>query len=227
MSLISRQLRPLGRDRRPDRFRDDRIFLVACDDRYAPKQYFDFFKLSRVTILVAAAEDNLSAPRHALERLRRKRDSMNPPLREDDECWLVLDTDHHLSGSHRANLIALILEAEADNIHVALSCPCFEFWLLLHHVDEVQAQAALNCEEIQGLIRSQVGEYNKTNLKREHYHAGSAADATLRAERLDDTVCGGHLPEAHTTRVYKLIRAITAKGLPSDLPPELRGLAVG
>jgi len=150
---------------------------------------------------------------------------MNPPLREDDECWLVLDTDHHLEGPHRANLIETILEAEKDDVHVALSCPCFEFWLLLHHMDEFQAQAASNCDEIQTLIRSSVGEYNKTNLKREHYGAGSAVDATVRAERLDGGVPGGHLPETHTTRIYKLIRAIAAKGLPSDLPAELRNLS--
>ena len=31
---------PLSRD--PHTFRDDRLFIIACDDTYAPKQYFDF-----------------------------------------------------------------------------------------------------------------------------------------------------------------------------------------
>ena len=40
MSLTRRKARPLKRD--GTRLRDDRLFIVACDDTYAPKQYFDF-----------------------------------------------------------------------------------------------------------------------------------------------------------------------------------------
>jgi hypothetical protein len=38
MSLVQRQPRPLTRD--AVSLRDDRLFIVACDDTYAPKQYF-------------------------------------------------------------------------------------------------------------------------------------------------------------------------------------------
>lgn len=222
MSLISREPRSLSRDRYPSQFRDDRIFLIACDDRYAPKQYFQFFEMRRITIVVAAAEDNRSAPQHALDRLREKRSRMN--LEKHDECWLVLDTDHHLEQNHRPNFIRLILDAENEGVKVALSRPCFEFWLLLHHVDEITASTLVECSDVENSIRSVVGQYNKTNLKREHFINGSVEAATLRAERLDLTVPGGHLPEAPTTRIYKLIRGIAAKGLPSELPSELRAL---
>ena len=50
MSLIPRQPRPLARDSAS--LRDDRLFIVACDDTFAPKQYFDFFRLTRVHIHV-------------------------------------------------------------------------------------------------------------------------------------------------------------------------------
>jgi hypothetical protein len=39
-------------------------------------------------------------------------------------------------------------------------------------------------------IRSVLGEYNKTNLKRRHYPDASVCDACNRAERLDRTVEG-------------------------------------
>jgi hypothetical protein len=42
--------------------------------------------------------------------------------------------------------------------------------------------------------------------------------------RLDATVAGGEIPSANTTRVYRLLKAIAAKALPQQLPPELRGL---
>lgn len=174
--------------------------------------------------MVTAAEDNRSAPKHALERLRNARNQMG--LEADDECWLVLDTDHHLEPNHRANFIQLMLDAENEGFRVALSCPCFEFWLLLHHVDENSAGTFRNCAEVEKSIRSVVGEYNKTNLKREHFSDRSIENATLRAERLDASIAGGHLPEAPTTRIYKLIRAITARGVPADLPPEPRPLLI-
>lgn len=43
MSLTHRKGRPLVRD--AQRLRDDRLFIVACDDTYAPKQYLNFLRL--------------------------------------------------------------------------------------------------------------------------------------------------------------------------------------
>lgn len=50
MSLIQRKPRPLTRD--SSGFRDDRLFIVACDDTYAPQQYFNLFQIPRVKIFV-------------------------------------------------------------------------------------------------------------------------------------------------------------------------------
>jgi len=222
VSLLSRQVRPLGRDRQQEKLRDSRLFLIACDDRYAPKQYFDFFRLPRIKIVVDPTEDNKSDPRHVLERLRKRRDKEQ--LQPDDECWLVLDTDHNTEPNHRPNLITSIRDAHDAGIQVALSFPCFELWLLLHHIDEEDAKSLWKCGDVESKIRSYVGEYNKTNLKPNHYGDGSASNATLRAERLDETVTSGDIPDSPTTRIYRLIRAIVSKGLPSDLPLELRPL---
>jgi hypothetical protein len=223
VSLLSRQVRPLGRDRQQDGLRDSRLFLIACDDRYAPKQYFDFFRVPRIKIVVDPTEDSKSDPRHVLERLRKRR--IKEQLRPDDECWLILDTDHNTEPNHRPNLIATIRDAQDEGIQVAMSFPCFELWLLLHHIDEEDTKCLLTCRDVESTIRSHVGEYNKTNLKPDHYGNGSASNATLRAERLDETVTSGDIPNAPTTRIYRLIRAIVSKGLPSDLPLELRPLA--
>jgi hypothetical protein len=157
-----------------------------------------------------------------LERLRARHDQEH--FEPDDECWLVLDTDHNTAPNHLPTLITTIREAQDDGIHVALSFPCFEFWLLLHHVDEEEARHLLKCGDVESTIRANVGEYNKTNLKAEHYGNGSASDATIRAERLDQTVGGGDIPDSPTTRVYRLIRAIVSKGIASDFPIELRAL---
>lgn len=42
MSLFPRKPRPIKRHEAT--FRDDRLFIVACDDTFAPKQYFEFYE---------------------------------------------------------------------------------------------------------------------------------------------------------------------------------------
>jgi hypothetical protein len=222
LSLLHREARPLSRDRVQVQYRDDRLFLIGCDDRYAPVQYFEFLEIPRVRIVVDPTLDTKSAPQHVLRRLIEKRNTMK--LDVDDECWLVLDTDHNVQTGHIANFVQTIQEARAQGIQVALSYPCFELWLLMHHATEAEATGLSICGEIQDLIRSKAGSYNKTKLRREHYGNGSAAEAILRAERLDALVRGGDIPESPKTRVYQLLRAIVAKSLPSQLPPELRAV---
>ena len=41
-------------------FRDDRLFYIGCDDRYAPDQYFGFFRMPRIKICVVPALDDKS-----------------------------------------------------------------------------------------------------------------------------------------------------------------------
>jgi hypothetical protein len=49
-----RKPRPLKREE--GELRDARMFIIACDDTYAPKQYFGFLRLPRVKVHVLAAE---------------------------------------------------------------------------------------------------------------------------------------------------------------------------
>jgi hypothetical protein len=80
-----------------------------------------------------------------------------------------------------------------------------------------------DCDAAATALRERLGgEYNKTKLKSEHYPLESVAKAYERAGVLDSTVPGGEIPGANTTRVYQLLKAIAAKALPAQLPPELR-----
>ena len=79
--------------------------------------------------------------------------------------------------------------------------------------------------DVEEALRAKLGEYNKTNLRREHYPVASVRHACDRAQRLDASVTGGDIPQDKTTRVHRLWKAIAAKALPSQLPPELRFLA--
>jgi hypothetical protein len=216
MSLIQRQPRPLTRDAAS--LRDDRLFIVACDDTFAPKQYFNFFRLTRVQVHVVPTPDGSSAARHVLDRLLRVDHD------EDDERWMLLDTDHCVQGTHLAGFVEALAEAKRQGVNVALSKPSFELWLLLHHVEESALGPLPAAKDVEVALRARLGQYNKTNLKQEHYPLASVSDACVRAMRLDATVEGGDIPRENTTRVYRLWQAIAAKAAPLQLPPELRGL---
>jgi len=214
--LDQRRPRPLTRDR--GSLRDDRLFIVACDDTYAPKQYFDFFRFPRVQVHVVPTPDGLSSAPHVLNRLSAV------DYEEEDERWMLLDVDHCGQGTHLASFTEALSEAKRQGVNVALSKPSFELWLLLHHVEETAVGVLATSTDVEKSLRGRLGEYNKTNLKREHYPLSCVCDAYCRAERLDGVTEGGDIPQANTTRVYKLWKAIISKTLPSQLPPELRRL---
>jgi hypothetical protein len=217
MTLNPRQPRPLTRD--ASSLRDDRLFIVACDDTFAPKQYFDFLRLARVQIhVVPTPPDGTSAASHVLGRLLRY------DHEEDDERWMLLDTDHCVQGTHLSMFVGTLAEAKRQQVNVALSKPSFELWLLLHHVEETAVGVLPAAKDVEEALRAKLGEYNKTKLRQEHYPLTSVCDACIRAERLDATVAGGDIPSENTTRVYLLLKAIAAKAIPQQLPPELQGL---
>ncbi len=213
MSLVGRKPRPLSRG--IGSFRDDRLFIIACDDTYAPKQYFNFFKISRVQIHVVETTDGTSAAPQVLERL------LEVDHEEDDELWMLLDVDHCGQGRHLQSFMYAIADAKRKGVNVALSKPCFELWLLLHHIDESQAGKLGNAKDVERALRKSLGEYNKTRLKQEHFPLASVCEAYKRAANLDRAVKGGDIPASNTTRVYKIWKSIVDKALPSQLPEEI------
>ena len=198
-----RKPRPLKRD--PDSFRDDRLFIVACDDTYAPKQCFGFFENPRVKVHVVPTLDGTSTANRVLDRL------LEFEHEEGDQRWLLLDTDHCVRGAHVAGFIAAIRDAAKKDVKVALSRPCFEIWLLLHHADETDILELTNAQDVEKALSKVLGSYSKSRLRTEHFQLDLVELACQRAERLDQRVGGGDIPASNTTRVYKLWRAISAK----------------
>ena len=221
MSLI-KNLRPRPLTRDSDSLRDDRLFIVASDDSFAPKQYFDFFRLARVQVHVV--ETPLDENRcHAIDVLNRLEGIEHE---DEDERWMLLDTDHYVNGPHVKEFSRIIKEAGEKGISVALSKPCFELWLLLHYADKDAVTKLDSAKSVEKALRQLLGEYNKTSLKREHFPIESVAKAYQQARDLDKAALGGEIPQTNTSRVFRLWEVIIRKSLPSQLPPELAALQV-
>lgn len=204
--------------RPPGKRRDARLFVVATEDTFAPRQYFRFFEHERLVVQVLHAEDGCSSPAHVVQKLIEfERDYQ---LKDDDQLWALLDTDHWIEPGHKKGLIDAIGEARQRGFRVAMSNPCFDLWLLLHHEAVAIGTVFSSCDAVGARIRSLLGEYNKINLKAENYPPTKVLAAIHRARALEApalaSAAADHWPESTGTRVFLLMEELQSAGL---LPP--------
>lgn len=214
---MTRRPRPLVRETAT--FRDDRVFIVACEDTYAPRQYFDLFQIPRVQIHMVPCEGGRSSPSHVLERLLAFEHA------DYDERWLLLDIDHRGVGPHVADLAQTLREARRQRVNAAIYNPCFELWLLLHHKPANECGGFANCSDVEGALREVLGGYNKRRLQPEQFSSRSVAEACFRARRLDQSMPWS-IPEGRAAQVHLIWESIAAGAAPHQLPLELQGLVL-
>ena len=126
----------LIRERR-EAFRDARLIVIASEGKDTEQIYFKAlakeYTNPRVHVHILERcknEQNNSSPEHVLKQLNDYKGQYE--LESDDELWLVIDRDRWTD----AMLSHVAKECKQDNyMHLAMSNPCFELWLLLHLVD--------------------------------------------------------------------------------------------
>lgn len=94
-----------------------------------------------------------------------------------DDVWCVSDADEF-------DVAAAIQVANRLGVNLAVSNPCFELWLLLHHAD-----CASHCDgyaDVVNRLKRYVPTYDKTTIDF-RYFSGGVGDAIVRAEKLDPT----------------------------------------
>jgi hypothetical protein len=94
-----------------------------------------------------------------------------------DEVWCVFDVDDFEIGS-------AVQRAGRAGLELAISDPCFELWLLLHHEDCRAFQNGY--KDVVRRLKKHVVGYDKTRLTFADYTDG-VADAIRRAEKLGGT----------------------------------------
>ena len=206
---------------RHEAFRDARIIVIASEGKDTERIYFQAlaseYANPRVHVHILERgedEQNNSSPEHVLKQLNDyKRDYS---LEEDDELWLVIDKDRWTEAmlSHVAAECA-----QNDFMHMALSNPCFELWLLLHLVDatsltsEEQEQWMKNDRssrrtdpDLKVRLRQAMGSYNESNYDAQILipHVEIAIE---RARALDDNPAD-RWPQTLGTRVCQLAESV-------------------
>jgi hypothetical protein len=125
--------RPLRRKVATRRTR--KTLLVFCEGERTEPEYLNALKLEPAVREVAAVEIRV-APANSgavpLTLVRRAVEARSRAVSENDEIdefWCVFDVEWPVNHPNLAEAMAL---AEANEIGVAISNPCFEVWLILH-----------------------------------------------------------------------------------------------
>jgi hypothetical protein len=201
-----RKRRPL--DRGTSVVRDANLIVIASEDTYAVRQYFDFFRSTRIQFKVLETDEGRSAPQHVLARVDEYMREYE--VGEGDEFWLVLDCDHWVDSGHIKNLRRVLRESRQKGIRVALSHPCFELWLLLHFA-EFPAEKQLTRAQVERRIRDAVGSYDKTRVYKLPLNNDSVKLAVQRSEKNQSVA--NEIPDRPQTGVHRIIQDLVAGGI--------------
>ena len=206
---------------RQEAFRDARLIVVASEGKDTERIYFKAlakeYTNPRVHVHIlerSEAEQNNSSPEHVLKQLNDYKESY--ALEADDELWLVIDKDRWTE----AMLSRVATEcAQDDYMHMALSNPCIELWLLLHLVDVTSLTSEEQQQWLENRRKSKSADpYLKVRLRQEmgSYHE-AAYDAQMliahvekaieRAKTLDKNP-SDRWPQTLGTRVYLLAESV-------------------
>ena len=199
-----RKKRPL--DRKVNPARDANLVVIASEDRYAVRQYFDFFESTRMQFRVLETQDGKSAPEHVLNRIDAYLEEFE--IGGGDMFWVVCDCDHWIEPNHIQNLTRVLQECRQKNIQVALSNPCFDLWLLLHFAD-FPAEDILTCDEVADRLRAAAGGYDKTKVYNLPIDDEKVATAVKRAA--DKHPFPVEIPTQPQTAVHVIIQSLIDK----------------
>ena len=201
-----RRKRPL--DRSTDVVRDANLVVIASEDKYAVRQYFDFFRSTKIQFKVLETQDGKSAPEHVLHRLDEYMREYE--FGDGDEFWLVCDCDHWINSGHVKNLVRVMQECGQKGIRVALSNPCFELWLLLHFA-EFPTNHKLTRAQIEKHIRDAVGSYDKTKVYKLPIDSARVKAAVRRSKANQPS--SSDIPDRPQTAVHEIIEDLVGRGI--------------
>lgn len=183
--------------------------LIVCEDGKSAPNYFESLKkhlnLSAASIHIAGSGGRtqpIQVVARAIE-LRNRANGSASGTEPFDQAWCVIDGDY---GDKINNARA---SANANQIRLAITTMCFEYWILLHFVDS--DTATMDCDDLVSSLRHpHLPDYQKGNCDFQEI-VKRVDDACARAERhRQPGIDRGELPENQNpcSEVYLLIKAI-------------------
>ncbi|BCB76058.1 RloB family protein [Phytohabitans flavus] len=165
--------------------------LIYCGAVRTEPDYFDGLRkqIRGQTVTIKVRQQGVS-PKQLVQAAAAYRDRKPGSF---DEVWCVVDVDQF-------DIEAAVTEARRNDINLAVSNPCFELWLLLHHA-ECRAHCA-GYEDVLVRLKKHVPGYDKARLDFADHVAG-IGDATKRAKEL-----GGDHTQNPSTGMWRLVEMV-------------------
>lgn len=143
----------------------NRLLIICCGAK-TEKRYLEgmrrHFRDAPVSIEVRC---EVGAPSQIVD-YARKRWQRDPD--GFDEVWCVFDVDDFHEDVHQA-----VAQAARAKIRLAISNPCFEFWLILHFVDHTAWLAG--AKDAVAVLSSHLPCYDKTKISFDSFLPGLPA----------------------------------------------------
>ncbi len=199
--MTRRRFKPPPRNRR---FK--KLFVIATEGEKTEPTYFKSLNTGRSVVSVKCVKGNTaSSPGDVLKRMKKHINKKE--LIGGDEAWIVVDKDDWQD----ADLKTLLEWSQSQtNFGLAVSNPCFEYWLLLHFED---GNKVANEKACMTRLKKHMPHYAKGALDITKLESG-VADAVRRAESRDKPRTK-KWPTAVGTTVYRLVEKLTTTEEPS------------
>lgn len=180
-----------SRRRRPPRRESRPLVLVVCGAECTERQYLAGLRDnsgSRAVDMVI--KQQAKAP---VQVVGYASNFAERSVEDFDEVWCVVDVDEF-------DMDPAIRAARQDGVKLAVSNPCFELWLLLHHED--CRRTLPQCADVHRILKKYVSCHDKTRPDFAHFKDG-VARAVERAKVLDPE--GTRHERNPSTNVWRLI----------------------
>jgi len=180
-------------------------FVILCEGTLTEPHYLKTFaRLSNVRTLATLDIRGLGfEPRKLVEEARNVARQERRQESGSTQYWCVFDVE---SPKPHPRLLEAVQMAQDNGIHLAVSNPCFELWLLLHYIDH---ESWLDNGTCRAIRHKQDGSQGKS-LDSSAYMQ-QLAEAIQRSKRLDmlHEHAGRKLPENNpSSGMYRLLEAI-------------------
>lgn len=171
-----------------------KVFVLATEGTTTEPQYFELFNSRTTTITIKWVKGTHSDPKHVLGRMKHYLKGNR--LKPGDAAWLVIDRDQW-TEEQLAQLHEWAVANEQYGL--AVTNPCFEFWLLLHFEDAVGVTNNRQCKD---RLKRYIPSDDK-HIETVKLIPGITA-AVNRARRKDNPPCTDW-PRTTGSTVYRLV----------------------
>jgi len=123
--------------------REAKSLYIFCEGAKREYQYFEYFREidSRIKVEVnklSPDENNSPKGLYTLAENSFIGDKPKFTLQENDEVWIVIDTDSDKANSREGQISQIRADCGVkDKWFVVESNPCFEVWLFFHQYDKI------------------------------------------------------------------------------------------